>query len=91
MPITADPDKASDNFRKHGVLLSTEALAMFDDDFAITIADDSDPSEPRFVTIGLGAKGHLLVVAYCYRGDDIRLISARPAEPRERQEYGVQL
>jgi hypothetical protein len=37
---------------------------VFEDDHAITIKDDeSDPNEERFVSIGLGAKGRVLVVA----------------------------
>jgi uncharacterized DUF497 family protein len=43
--------------------------------------------EQRHISIGLGAMGQILVVVYTYRGDDIRLISARPAARRERQEY----
>lgn len=31
------------------------------------------------------------VVAYVYRGQDIRIISARSAEPHEREEYEKQL
>ena len=87
-----DPDKASENLRKHGVRFSSETLAVFDDDLSITISDEgSDSSEPRFVTIGMGARGRLLVVVYCYRGEGIRVISARSAEPREREEYAAQL
>lgn len=65
---------------------------MFTDCYALTITDDeSDPNEQRFITLGMGAKGHLLVVVYTYRNDNIRLISARPAEPHEREEYEAQL
>lgn len=47
--------KAGINFRRHGVRMP-EAIPVFDDPYAITItADESDPSEQRFVTIGLGA------------------------------------
>lgn len=61
---------------------------VFDDDDAITIRDeDSDPHEVRFVSIGTGAKERVLVVVYCYRGENIRIISARLAEPRERSRY----
>jgi uncharacterized DUF497 family protein len=42
---------------------------------------------PRFVSIGLGAKGRVLVVVYSYRGEIIRIISARAAEPHERLQY----
>lgn len=69
-----------------------EAIPVFDDPYAITITDEeSDPSEQRFVTIGLGATGRLLVMAYTWRGEAIRIISARPAETHEREEYEAQL
>ena len=55
---------------------------------AITITDDeSDPDEPRFVTLGMGAIGRLLVVVYTWRGENIWIISARPAEAHEREQY----
>jgi hypothetical protein len=35
----------------------------------------------------VGAKGRVLVVVYSYRNQNIRIISARKAEPREREQY----
>jgi uncharacterized DUF497 family protein len=59
-----------------------------DDPHAITITDDeSDPDEQRFVTLGMGAMGRLLVVVYTWRGENVRIISARPAEAHERELY----
>lgn len=82
--------KAGINFRKHGVRMP-EAIPVFDDPYAVTITDDeSEPSEQRFVTLGVGATGRLLVVVYAWRGDNIRIISARPAEAREREQYEAQ-
>jgi uncharacterized protein len=82
-----DVRKAEANFRKHGVRFS-ESLPVFEDDDAITITDnDSDADERRFVTIGLGAKARLLVVVYCYRGKNIRIISARLADGHEQEQY----
>ena len=79
--------KAGINFRKHGVRMP-EAIPVFEDPHAITIADDdSDPAEQRFVTLGMGAAGRLLVVVYTWRGENIRIISAGPAEPHERDNY----
>jgi uncharacterized DUF497 family protein len=79
--------KAGINFLRHGVRMP-EAIPVFDDPYAITITDeDSDPEEQRFVTLGMGATGRLLVVVYTWRGENIRIISARPAEPHERDEY----
>jgi hypothetical protein len=83
-----DPDKAETNFAKHGVRFA-ECLPVFDDDLAITVPDDeSDPGERRFVSIGTGAKGRVLVVVYSWRRANIRIISARRTEAHERVEYG---
>lgn len=82
-----EQSKAGINFRRHGVRMP-EAIPVFDDPYALTITDDeSDPSEQRFVTIGMGAAGRLLVVVYTYRGENIRIISVRLAESHEREEY----
>lgn len=87
MSFEWDPSKAEANFRKHGVRFS-ETQPVFVDDFAMTIVDDeSDPHEQRFISIGKGVKGRILVVVYCYRGANIRIISARTAETHERAQY----
>jgi uncharacterized DUF497 family protein len=52
--------------------------------------NESDPEEQRFVTLGMGAMGRLLVVVYTWRGESIRIISARPAEAHEREQYEVE-
>jgi uncharacterized DUF497 family protein len=79
--------KADTNYKKHGVRFS-ESLPVFEDDYAITISDqDSDPNELRFASIGMGVKGRVMVVTYTYRGANIRIISARLAEPHERTQY----
>lgn len=87
MSFEWDPAKAEANFKKHGVRFA-EAEAVFEDDWALTINDaESDPIEQRFVSIGSGVKGRILVVVYCYRGRRIRLISARLAETHEQAQY----
>ena len=79
--------KAGINFRKHGVRMP-EAIPVFGDTYAITITDDESGSgERRFITLGTGATGRLLVVVYTWRGENIRIISVRPAEAHERAEY----
>jgi uncharacterized DUF497 family protein len=83
--IIWDHAKAKSNVEKHGIRFPDAVLAL-DDPRGITIVDDeSDPAEQRFATLGLDSLGRLLVVAW--RGEDLRLISARPAEPHERKEY----
>lgn len=60
---------------------------MFNDERALTLQDD-DHDEQRWVTMGLDAKGRLLVVAYTYRDPNfVRIISARAATRNERRQY----
>jgi uncharacterized DUF497 family protein len=80
-----DRQKADSNLSKHGVEFAEAAMALTDE-WAVTRADD-DPDEGRFVTIGMDARGKIVVVSYTWRGDEIRLISARRAVPRERRWY----
>jgi len=80
-----DPHKARSNLRKHGINFA-DAVTIFTDDFALTIPDD-DSDEERFVSIGMDALGRVLVVVYTWRGEKIRIISARKAELHERQQY----
>jgi uncharacterized DUF497 family protein len=88
--VVWDPEKLERNLAKHGIRFADAAL-VFEDPLATTVIDDeSDPSEQRFVTLGADAAGRILVVVYAWRGDDIRLISARRAEPHERKEYEKQ-
>jgi uncharacterized DUF497 family protein len=80
-----DDRKAESNLRKHGVDFADAATALHDE-CAITIAD-ADPDENRFVTLASDALGRVLVVVYTWRGNTVRLISARKATARERGQY----
>jgi uncharacterized protein len=81
-----DPSKAKANLKKHGVDFA-DAVAVFSDSLALTITDESD-EEARFATLGSDSLGRVLVVIYTWRGDRIRVISARKATVRERKQYG---
>ena len=80
-----DPKKASANLRKHGIDFA-DAATIFEDDSALTIENDG-PDERRFVTMGMDALARVLVVVYTWRGENIRIISARDATPAERRKY----
>jgi uncharacterized DUF497 family protein len=80
------PRKTSENERKHGVRFA-DVEQVFLDPYAITIEDESSKLEQRFVTIGIDGLNQILVVVYTYRGDEIRLISARLATPHEVKSY----
>lgn len=63
-----------------------DAVGVFEDRYART-ADDPHPDEQRFVTLGMDFLGRIVVVCWTCRGDDIRIISARPTTRRERRQY----
>jgi uncharacterized DUF497 family protein len=81
-----NPDKAAMNLQKHGISFA-DAVAVFSDEFALTVADDF-ADEERFITLGTDAFGRLLVISYTWRGEHtIRMISARKATRPERTQY----
>jgi uncharacterized protein len=86
MKITFDPNKAAINYRKHGIRFSDAESVLFDP-MALTREDRGAEGEQRFISIGVDATGRLLVVIFSYRGEEIRLISARPATAKEREYY----
>jgi uncharacterized protein len=86
MVFQFDPPKAAMNFRKHGISFA-DAEGVFYDPFALHRPEPDAEGEERFVAIGLGSAGQNLVVVYTLRGEDIRLISARMALPKERRAY----
>lgn len=80
-----DAKKAASNLRKHGIDFA-DAVGVFSDPFAITIRDD-DPDEDRYVTIALDFLLRPIVVVSTWRGEKIRIISARKATHSERAQY----
>ena len=82
-----DSRKARSNLAKHGVGFE-EASTIFGDPLSLTIPDpEHSLSEERYITMGRAFTGKLLVVVHTERGDNIRIISARPASRRERKFY----
>ena len=85
MEFEWDPRKAAANLHKHGIDFAEAATVLYDE-LAITVPDDQ-ADEDRFVTMGMDARGRVLVVVYTWRGERARLISARQATKRERRQY----
>lgn len=87
-----DPAKARANHAKHGVTFDA-AMSVFADPLALSRLDeDHGAAEERWVTIGLGGTGGLLLVIHTHveiSRDSIliRIISARPATRRETRQY----
>lgn len=81
-----DPKKDAANLKKHGVSLS-EGDGVLNDPLAVSVEDESAEGERRFVTIGMNVFGELMVVVHAPRGDKVRIISVRKADPKERKAY----
>lgn len=86
MDVIWDPAKAEANFRKHGIRFSDAEIVLLDTQ-ALTVEDNHVEGEDRYITIGLDAVGQVIVVVYTYRGEQVRLISARKATRKETQFY----
>jgi uncharacterized DUF497 family protein len=85
MDFEWDSAKALANRKKHGVDFRT-AAKVFLDPHVIEFDDLDANDELRFNAIGL-VEGRMLLVTYTIRGNVVRIISARGAEPHEKRKY----
>lgn len=84
-----DPAKAESNLHKHGVYFA-DAVAVLEDEQALWREDASQRNEDRYIAIGTDHLGRILTVVFTIRGENVRLISARPATKNERSTYEQQ-
>lgn len=90
--VAWDPAKAQSNLAKHGVSLAQAATVLLDP-FSLTVFDAAhSQDEERWFTLGAASDGKLLAVSHTYQAISplevkVRVISAREATPRERQQY----
>ena len=82
-----DREKDAANRRKHGVSFSEAATVFYNP--AAQIFDDPGHSveEQREIIVGHSGRGFLLLVFFTERYEKIRIITARKATRREREEY----
>lgn len=86
MTFQWDENKNQTNIQDHETDFD-DAKNVFLDPFRTERIDDGvNYGEVRFQTIGM-VDGRMLFVVYTYENGDIRLISARKAEPYERRKY----
>jgi uncharacterized protein len=87
-----DPKKALVNETKHKISFEN-ACSVFRDPRALSVFDHMhSDSEERWMTIGISEDGILLVVSHTFRKEKkysihIRIISARKATKREKDQY----
>jgi uncharacterized DUF497 family protein len=92
LDITWDPDKAQSNIAKHRVTF-VQATSVLLDPLALTMFDATHSGlEERWFTLGISVDEKLLAVSHTYQHTgpihvNVRIISARDASKRERQQY----
>ena len=87
-----DDTKGKENIKKHGISFE-DAEDVFNDPFHISIIDRRfDYFEERWITIGSTRNRTIVVIGHLYylreNGDEvIRIITARSATKKEREQY----
>ena len=93
IPVTPEAAEAlSDHARRQriGKLVSSllRPESPGDDPLAAIFPDpDHSADEVREIVVGQSERNRLLVVSFTERGENIRIISARAATPRERKKH----
>jgi len=85
--LTWDIEKAASNVKKHQVSFE-EATTVFSDPLAVIFDDEAQSvHEQREIIVGHSLNNRLLLVIFTDRGDSVRIISARLATKKERNDY----
>ncbi len=83
-----DDEKNLINIRKHGVSFEESKTVFYDENALLEYDENHSAFEERFRLLGMSMKGNVLVVVHCIRnGHKIRIISARKATSKERDNY----
>lgn len=86
MSVEWDPEKARTNVRKHGIDFA-DAVGALEDPYALWREDERPYGEDRYLALGMDYEGRVLIVAFAFRSDNVRVISARRASRREQEQY----
>ena len=80
-----DDNKAELNFKKHGIRFRVAARVFLDENRIDEFDEEHSDYEERRKVIGMVE--NILFVVYTERGEKLRLISARNATRREKEDY----
>ena len=80
-----DSEKAETNWKKHNVLFEVAARVFLDENYIDYFDELHSDDEDRFKIVG--KVENVLVVIYTERNDNKRIISARLANKKERDDY----
>lgn len=80
-----DDEKYQINIKKHGIYFEDAARVFFDENLIDNYDREHSDDEDRIKILGM--VGKVLVVIYTERGEKLRIISARLANKKERNDY----
>ncbi len=82
-----DGGNAEKNWIRHGVSQSESEQVFFNRPLVVTEDELHSHEEVRYYALGRTDRGRFLAIVYTFRGEKIRIISARDMSPREQKEY----
>ena len=83
-----DDNKNAANIVNHGLDFDTASLVFGDDNRIVKYDEKHSLYEERYITIGsINGLITVLMVVYTENDDVIRIISARPANQKEKNQY----
>lgn len=81
-----DPQKAEANLKKHGLSFE-RAQTIWDDERRYILRSANRSDEPRWLVVGRVGPQLYFSAIITYRGERIRIISARESTKREKERY----
>jgi uncharacterized DUF497 family protein len=82
-----DDGNSGKNWYKHQVSRTETEEVFFNRPIRVAQSNGRSLEEDRFAAFGQTSEGRLLTVVFTIRGDQIRVISARPMARKERRIY----
>lgn len=87
MKFEWDRLKATTNLKKHGISFE-EAQTVFENPLAFIFEDEAhSTTEHQEIIIGHSQRNRLLLISFTERPNAIRIVSARLATQKEREDY----
>lgn len=82
-----DKENVDKSYQKHGVSPNETEEIFLDEDLKILQDIKHSQKEARFIALGKTFSNKKLFVVFTLRADQIRIISARPMNKKERRHY----
>lgn len=84
-----DDSRAESNEQKHSISFNEAQIVFYDENARLRYDSEHSIDEECYILLGMSSSLRLLVVSHLYQEDIelIRIISARKATKRERQQY----